>query len=159
MAALTKSVIRGLVGNPIIVGLAAGALWRLCGIPFSGLLADLVGRLADVASTLALFVLGMTLRRYGLRGNFRAGLALTGLKLLVMPALALALARAVSLSPGVAKVAVIAAACPTGVTPFLVAGRFRTGEGLASNVITLSTVFGVVSIAFWLQAAGWLLGP
>lgn len=159
MAALTGSVIRSLAGNPIIVGLAAGALWRLSGLPFAGLPADLVGRLADVASTLALFVLGMTLRRYGLRGNFRAGLALTGLKLLVMPALVLALARVVSLPPAIAKVAVIAAACPTGVTPFLVAGRFRTGEGLASNVITLSTVFGVVSVAFWLQAVEWSLWP
>jgi predicted permease len=157
--ALAKSLGRNLVGNPIVIGLAAGALWRLSGLPFAGLPADLVGRLADVASTLALFVLGMTLRRYGVRGNIRAGLVLTGLKLLIMPALVLVLARAVSLSPTAAKVAVIAAACPTGVTPFLVAGRFRTGEGLASNAITLSTVFAVASVAFWLRAVEWLQGP
>jgi malonate transporter len=156
--ALAKSLGRNLAGNPIVIGLAAGALWRLSGLPLSGLPADLVGRLADVASTLALFALGMTLRRYGIRGNTRAGLVLTVLKLLVMPALVLILARAVALSPLAAKVAVIAAACPTGVTPFIVAGRFKTGEGLASNAITLSTVLAVVSIAFWLQAVDWLQG-
>lgn len=157
--ALAKSLGRNLAANPIVIGLAAGALWRLSGLPFTGLPADLVGRLADVASTLALFALGMTLRRYGIRGNIRAGLVLTGLKLLVMPALVLILARAVALSPVAAKVAVIAAACPTGVTPFIVAGRFRTGEGLASNAITLSTVFALISVAFWLHAVDWLQGP
>ncbi len=50
---------------------------------------------------------------------------------------------------------VIAAACPTGVTPFLVAGRFRTGEGLASTTITISTVLAVASVAFWLTVVGW----
>jgi len=57
--------------------------------------------------------------------------------------------------PGPAKVAVIASACPTGVTAFLVAGRFRTGEALASNAITLSTIAGVVTVAFWLHVLEW----
>ena len=45
--------------------------------------------------------------------------------------------------------------CPTGVTPFLVAGRFRTGEGLASTTITISTVLAVVSVTFWLHVVQW----
>ncbi|MGO8834567.1 MAG: AEC family transporter [Roseiarcus sp.] len=159
VAALARSVGRSLASNPIIIGLAAGALWRFSGLPFGGLPGDIVGRLADVASPLALFVLGMTLRRYGVRGHIAAGLTLTALKLVVMPALVLILARAVSLSPTAAKVAVLAAACPTGVTPFLVAARFRTGEGLASNVISLSTIFAIASVAFWLRAVEWGLPP
>ena len=65
------------------------------------------------------------------------------------------LAHLVGLAPVTAKVAVIAAACPTGVTPFLVAGRFKTGEALASNAITLSTILAVASVAFWLHAVEW----
>ncbi|HZP19694.1 MAG TPA: AEC family transporter [Bauldia sp.] len=149
-AAIARSVAMNLVENPIVVGMAAGALWRFAGIPFDGFPAALVNRLADVASTLALFAMGMSLRRYGIRGNVPAGLVLTGLKLLLMPALVLVIARLVGLPEIPAKVAVIAAACPTGVTPFLVAGRFRTGEGLASNAITLSTLLAVVSVTVWL---------
>jgi predicted permease len=154
-AGQAATIAKGLVGNPIIIGLAAGALWRVSGIPFVGLPADLISRLADVASTLALFAMGMSLRRYGIRGNIRAGVLLTVLKLLVMPALVLLLARAIALPSVAAKVVVIAAACPTGVTPFLVAGRFRTGEGLASNAITISTVLAVATIAFWLHVVDW----
>ena len=74
-----------------------------------------------------------------------------------MPALVLLLARLVDLAPSVAKVAVIAAACPTGVTPYLVAGRFKTDEALASNAITLSTILAIASAAFWLRAVEWVL--
>ncbi len=156
VGALLRSIAENLVRNPIVIGLAAGLAWRLSGVPLSGLPADLVNRLADVAGTLALFALGMTLKRYGIRGNVSAGFALTVLKLLAMPALLLLFARLVGLPPVAAKVAVIAAACPTGVTPFLVAGRFRTGEGLASTTITLSTALAVVSAALWLNVIGWL---
>ena len=125
-------------------------------MPLSGLPADIVNRLADVASTLALFAMGMSLKKYGFRGHAIPGLLLTFLKLMVMPALVLLFARLVGLPPIPTQVVVIAAACPTGVTPFLVAGRFRTGEGLASTTITISTVLAVVSVAFWLHVVEWL---
>ena len=155
-AAIAGSISRNLIANPIIVGLAAGTIWRVSGIPFSGLPSELVNRLADVASTLALFAMGMSLRKYGIRGNIGPGLVLTFLKLIAMPALVLLLARLVGLPAIPTKVAVIAAACPAGVTPFIVAGQFRTGEGLASNTITISTVLAVASVAFWLNVIEWL---
>jgi len=154
---IAAAVAKTVLFNPIVIGLAAGGLWRLSGVPFAGLPADLISRLADVAGTLALFAMGMSLRRYGVRRNVGAGLVLTLVKLLVMPALVLLLARAIDLPPVAARVMVIAAACPTGVTPFLVAGQFRTGEALASNTITVSTILAVASVAFWLHAVDWLL--
>ena len=155
-SAVAQSIVENLLANPIVIGMVAGVAWRLSGIVLSGLVADLVNRLADVASTLALFAMGMTLRKYGVRGRVIAGLVLTFLKLMLMPAVVLALALLVGLPSFAAKVVVIAAACPTGVTPFLVAGRFRTGEGLASTTITISTILAVVSVAFWLRVVEWL---
>ncbi len=146
-----RNLMLTLVRNPIMIGLAVGTLWRVSGIPYAGVPAVLIGRLADVTSTLALFAMGMSLSRYGIHGNIRAAVVLSLLKLLVMPALAWGLAILIGLPPLATKVAVIAAACPTGVTPFLVAGRFKTGEGLASNVLTVSTVLAVATITFWLH--------
>jgi malonate transporter and related proteins len=151
-----RSVAEHLVTNPIVIGLVAGLVWRLSGLPLVGLTAELTNRIADVAATLALFAMGMSLKSYGIRGHVAAGLVLTMLKLIVMPALTLLLIRLMGVPPMAAKVAVIAAACPTGVTPFLVAGRFRTGEGLASTTITMSTVLAVVSVAVWLKIVEWL---
>lgn len=155
-SAVLGSVVRNLIANPIVIGLVAGVLWRVSGFSLQGLPADLVGRIADVAATLALFAMGMSLKAYGIRGHVAAGLALTVLKLMIMPALTLLLVRAVGVPPTAAEVAVIAAACPTGVTPFLVAGRFRTGEALSSTTITISTILAVVSVTMWLKIVDWL---
>jgi len=152
-----RNVLVTLVRSPIIIGMLAGAAWRAFGLPFTGLPAVLAGRLADIASTLALFAMGMGLWRYGVRGNIRAGLLLSALKLLVQPALVLLLVRTIAPMPASwARVAVLAAACPTGVNAYLVAARFKTGEALASNAISLSTALAVLTISFWIKMVGWL---
>jgi malonate transporter len=155
--ARARNVLVTLGRSPIIIGMIAGAVWHLLGLPFTGLPAVLAGRLADVASTVALFAMGMGLWRYGIRGNIRAGLLLSALKLLVQPALVLILIRTVAPMPASwAKVAVLAAACPTGVNAYLVAARFKTGEALASNAITLSTALAVLTISLWIQVIAWV---
>jgi predicted permease len=151
----TQAIVRGLalnlVRNPLVIALVLGVLWHVTGAPLAGLPRIMVDRVADVASTLALFAMGMSLRNYGIRGNIRAGLVLAVLKLLLMPALVLVTARyLIPLPPVWTKVAVIAAACPTGVNAYVVAGRFRTGEALASNAITISTAGAVFSMMLWL---------
>jgi predicted permease len=152
-----RNVLFTLVRSPIIIGMLAGAGWHGFGLPFTGLPAVLAGRLADIASTLALFAMGMGLWRYGVRGNIRAGLLLSALKLLVQPALVLLLVRTIApMPPSWARIAVLAAACPTGVNAYLVAARFKTGEALASNAISLSTALAVLTISFWIQVVGWL---
>ncbi len=150
------NVARSLATNPIIIGIVVGALWRLGGLPLTGLVGTLTKDIAGVAGPLALLAMGMTLRRYGIRRNVPAGLALAVLKLMVMPALVLLFTRFVAMPPVWAKVAVVAAACPTGVNSYLVASRFRTGEALASNAIALSSGLAVLSTAFWLQVVEWV---
>ncbi len=150
-----RALVRGLgvnlIRNPLMIALALGALWHLTGVPLGGLPRAMVDRVADVASTLALFAMGMSLRNYGIRGNVGAGLVLAVLKLFLMPALVfVATHYVVPLPPVWAKVAVVAAASPTGVNAYIVAARFRTGEALASNAITISTAGAVLSMMVWL---------
>jgi malonate transporter len=149
--ALLRGLGLNLARNPLIIGLVLGALWHVVGVPLGGLPRTIVDRIADVAATLALFAMGMSLRNYGIRGHIQAGLVLAALKLLLMPALVLVTARyLVPMPPVWIKVAVVAAACPTGVNAYIVAARFRTGEALASNAITISTALAVVSMTLWL---------
>lgn len=149
--ALVRGLGLNLARNPLIIGLILGALWHLLGVPLDGLPRTMVDRIADVAATLALFAMGMSLRNYGIRGHIQAGLVLAALKLLLMPALVLVATHyLVPMPPVWAKVAVVAAACPTGVNAYIVAARFRTGEALASNAITISTAIAVLSMTLWL---------
>ena len=155
--AIAANLASGLVKNPIIIGLALGLLWRVTGLPIAGPAGTVLTRIADVASTLALISVGMTLRRYGISRNVPQALAVGAIKLVAMPAVVfLLVAFVIPLPVEWARAIVIAAACPTGVNAYLVANRFGTGEALASNAITLTTGLAVVSVAVWLNVVAWL---
>lgn len=154
---IARNIGRALLVNPVILGLIAGLAWRLTGWSIEGPAGNIVARLGDVAATLALFTVGMNLRRYGIAGHIGAALACSFIKLIVMPALVfLLVATVIHLPPAWAKGIVIAAGCPTGVNAYIVANRFKTGEGLASSSITITTALAVVTIAFWLKMVEWL---
>jgi malonate transporter and related proteins len=111
--------------------------------------------IADTAPAAALFALGMTLRRYGLAAD-AAPLAVTAvLKLCIQPGLVFILAFHVLAMPPVwAAVAVIFAACPSGVNGYLLAQRYHMGVANASAAIAITTLLSVVSLSFWI----WMLG-
>jgi predicted permease len=154
---IARTIIRALLVNPIVLGLFAGLAWRLTGWPLEGPLGAIVIRISDVAATLALFAVGMNLRRYGVTGHAGAALACSFIKLVLMPAMVfLLVATVIHLPSAWARGIVIAAGCPTGVNAYLVASRFKTGEGLASSAITITTALAVVTIAFWLHMAEYL---
>ena len=88
-----------------------------------------VDALAGIAGPLALFAMGLGLRRFGISGNVRLALVLSVLKLFLMPAAALAMAWLFGLPPLTAKVAVATAALPAGINTYLIAVQFGTGQG------------------------------
>ena len=139
-----------LVKNPLILGIAAGFLIRLTGVPFGGLPKAVVDQLADASSPLSLFALGLGLRRYGLRGNLSSGLVASAIKLLLMPAVVFCAVRLAGLPPLWVAVATTMAACPTGANVFMFSARFGVGHGLSSTGITLSTLLAVLTMTGWI---------
>lgn len=149
-ASVFVALLRNLARNPIIIGILAGLLWRLTGLPLPNVAMRLIDALANVAAPVALFAIGLSLLRFGLSGNVGNAIGLALIKLFVMPAVALVLAKLFGLPPLTGKVAVMAAALPSGVNPFLIASQFGIGQALASNATTVATAASVLSIAFWL---------
>jgi predicted permease len=145
-----RSFLGKVFANPLILGILGGLVWRFSGLPLPALAGRLIDALADIAAPVALFAMGLGLGRFGISGNVRPALMLSVLKLFLMPSVALALALAFGLPPQTAKVAVVAAALPSGVNSYLIAVQFGTGQALASNQLTIATAFAVVTTAFWL---------
>ncbi|WP_265517988.1 AEC family transporter [Nitratireductor luteus] len=149
---------RKMFSNPLIIGIVCGLLWRFIGMEMPSLMSRLVDSLANVAGPVALFAMGLGLRRYGISGNVKPAMAVAFLKLFLMPAAALVLAKLIGLPPMSAKVVVAAASLPTGVNPYLIASQFGTGQALASNTTTIGTALAVLTTAFWLSIAQWVFG-
>ncbi|MCT7375281.1 AEC family transporter [Chelativorans salis] len=157
-AGAVRDFVRSMASSPLIVGIAAGLLWRLSGMEMPSLMTRLVDALANVAGPVALFAMGLGLRRYGITGNVRPALAVAALKLFLMPGLALVMAKLTGLPPMSAKVVVAAASLPSGVNPYLIAMRFGTGQALSSNAMSIGTAAAVLTTAFWLSVAEWVFG-
>lgn len=153
-----RSFFRKMFSNPLIIGIMAGWVWRIADLPLPALAVRLVDALANIAGPVALFAMGLGLCRFGISGNVRPALALSALKLLLMPAVALGLVWLFGLPPLSAKVAVVAAALPSGVNSYLIATQFGTGQALASNQMTIATACAVVTTAFWLTVVVYVFG-
>lgn len=147
-----------LFSNPLIIGILSGLLWRMAGFPMPAMGSRFIDAFAGIAGTVALFSMGLGLRKFGISGNVKPALALAALKLVLLPAATLATVLAVGLPPLTATVMVVAASMPTGVNPYLIATRFGTGQVLASNTMTVSTILAALTTGFWLAVAQRVFG-
>lgn len=148
-----RAFLRQIFTNPLIIGIAGGWLWRLTGLPLPGVAASLTDALANVAGTVALFAMGLGLRKFGVSGHVMPAITLAMVKLMLMPAVALGMAWLVGLPPLTAKITVAAASLPSGVNSYLIATQFGTGQALASNALTIATALAFLTTAFWLAVA------
>ncbi|WP_321344246.1 AEC family transporter [Breoghania sp.] len=148
-------ITRNLLTNPIVIGIICAVAWRLTGQPIPELPANVIKQLAGATIPVALFSLGMSLRRYGIRGNVAPAILVSILKVIVMPALVWTSTTYVfHLPPLWVQVATLTAACPTGVNGYLFAASFGTGHALSANTISLTTATSIVSIGFWMHFVG-----
>lgn len=142
--------LRKLAANSIVIGIFVGLVWRFTGQPIPRFLMLFIDAFANAAVPVALFAMGLSLRKFGIGNHLAPVMWLAGFKLLLMPAAALVIALLLQMPPLSAKVAVIAAAIPSGINPYLIATRFGTGQALTANTMTSSTAFAVVTTVFWL---------
>ena len=146
---------RRLLLNPILMSIFAGLLWRATGLGLGGAAKTIIDMLSSAAIPCALIAMGLALRRYGLHSDIKLSLMVTGMKLILHPALVYLFAmRVFAMPPAWAGVAVLFAAMPSGVNSYLFAERYNVGVGLSSGTIALSTGLSVFTTLFWL----WVLG-
>ena len=150
-----STLVRRVLVNPIIVGILLGSAAR----PVAGAIPDplwrMVEMLGDAAVPCALFAMGVALRRYGFESGWPVPALISVLKLGLHPLLVYLLAtRVFSMPPAWAGVAVLFAACPSGVNAYLFAERYGEGVAQASSAIALSTALGIVTTLLWLQVLG-----
>lgn len=137
--------------NPIFVALMAGLLWKLLPISVPELPEQILKTLAQCASACALFALGMSIHRLGIRGHMGPiSLVVTG-KLLLHPLAVWVLATFVfDMPPLFTAVATMFAAMPIGINSYLLASKYQAGEATVASSIALSTLLAAGSALFWL---------
>lgn len=148
---------RNTVIHPVVLPVVAGLLWNTTGLGIHPIVDEGLTTLASAVVPVCLVLIGVTLAAYGVRGRVRGALALSALKLLLMPALVLLVAKFVFGLEGLPlQVIVVMASLPAGSNALIFAQRYETLQAEATAAIVLSTVAFAATASLWIALLRWL---
>ena len=150
MAAKLKKSIRGIVTNPILLGIAAGFAWSLLGLPMPAMLNKTLSSVAGLTSPLALLVIGAGFKGRKALGYLRPTAAATVVKLMLLPALFLPLAVHFGFTDE--KLVALLVMLGSISTPacYVMAKQMGHEGVLTGSVCVTTTLFSAFSLTFWL---------
>jgi malonate transporter len=142
-----------LARNPLVIACVAGFAWQLGGWPMPEPAAHLLELLAGSALPLGLLAVGAGLRLTGGALPLPALAWWLGVKLAVLPMLALALAHAAGLSPMERTVAVVMAAVPTAPSAYILAAQMNGRGAPVALLISSGTLLAALTLPLWIAIA------
>jgi malonate transporter and related proteins len=146
--------------HPVIPSIFAGLLWgeltaHVPGLGTPVVVDRILQALATAAPPCGLIMAGASLAHVGIRAHWQIATVATALKLALMPLIVWASGRWLfTLDPLWLTVATLNAAMPAGANVYLVAQLYRTGVGLATNAVVISTGLSVLTLSATLLLLG-----
>lgn len=146
-----RTTVRNTIIHPVVLPVLAGMAWNATDWPLPPVVDEVLQLLGTAVVPLCLVLIGMSLAYYGVKGRVRGAVALSLAKLVVLPALVLAVAHwGFGLTGLPLSVIVMVAALPVGSNALIFSQRYETLEAEATAAIVLST------LAYSLTAPAWL---
>jgi hypothetical protein len=148
--AALKKALKGIVTNPIILGIAAGLVWTLLDIPQPQILQKTVSSLSATATPLGLMALGTSFDLKKALGRWKPAFAATAVKLVLLAALFLPIAVAMGVRDDKLVAALAMLASPTTVSSFVMARSMGHEGTLTASTVMLTTFFSILTLTLWL---------
>lgn len=147
---LLLSTGKGIVTNPIILGIACGLLWALLKLPMPEILGKTVDGIAGLATPLGLMAMGASFNmQKAFRSAKAAGLA-ASIKLIVLCTIFIPAAAAMGFRQEKLAAILIMCGSPTTVSSYVMARSMGHEGTLTSSTIMLTTLFCALTLTFWL---------
>jgi hypothetical protein len=151
MIATSRSVLRAMFSNALVIGIALGAIVNLTGLTIPAAVTAAVELIARSALPAALFGLGGVLVRYRPEGDMRAIAFVTVVALIVHPSITFALAAWFDLPQQGLRAAVLTASMPPGVNAYVFADMYGRARRVAASSVLFATAATVITAWAWLQ--------
>jgi len=135
--------------NPLIIASILGTIWAAFQIPMPQFLAKPLDTLGDMASPLALMMLGGQFDFGRLRGNLKPAMFVTAMRLVIIPALTLPLAAWMGFRGPEMGAIFILMCSPTAVSSFIMADSMGCDGELAGQLIVLTTFCSAFTLFGW----------
>jgi malonate transporter len=152
-----RSTLRNTLVHPVVLPVLAGMVWNATGLGLPPVVDEVLELLGSAVVPLCVVLIGMSLAYYGVRGGVRVATVLALVKLLLLPAIVLAVAYgAFGLRGLPLEVIVMMAALPVGSNALIFAQRYNALEAETTATIVFSTLGFAITAPLWLALLAWL---
>ncbi len=146
-----KSLTIGIFTNPIMIAAVAGFGLVILGIELPTVILDTVSDISSMTTPLALIVLGAGFTLSGVKKYWKVLSWTVLLRLLVVPAVILAIASYLGFEGEELVSTLILFASPTAVSSFTMAKNYNANEELAGQVVVVTTLFSMFTLSLFLS--------
>lgn len=145
-----KKSIRGVVTNPIILGIVAGLVSALLRIEYPVIISKTINNIAVLASPLALLGLGMGFNGRKALAKIKPTLVCSFMKLVLWPALFLGPATLFGFQGEKMVAILVMLGSPTTASCYIMAKNMKHEGVLTSSVVVATTFLSSITLTFWL---------
>lgn len=147
---LWLGTLKGIVTNPIILGIAAGLLWSALKLPMPFILEKTVSNIGAVATPLGLMAMGATFDLHKASAKVKPAAVAAGMKLVGFAAVFLPLAVMLGFRREELVAILVMLGSATTVSCFVMAKNMGHEGVLTSSVVMLTTLFSGFTLTVWL---------
>lgn len=147
---LLKKTLRGIVTNPIILGILVGMIWSVLRLPRPAILEKTVASLSAVATPLGLMAMGASFDIKKAGAGLRPALGAGAIKLIGLCALFLPAAVALGFRQEELVAILVMLGSATTVSCYVMARSMGHEGVLSASVVALTTCGSAFTLTFWL---------
>lgn len=145
-----KNTLKGIVTNPILIGIAAGLLWSAFRVPMPLIAAKTVSNIGSIATPMGLIAMGASFDFQKARTKLSPAITAAFLKLIGFAALFLPLAVSFGFREEKLVAILVMLGSATTVSSFVMAKNMGHEGTLSSSVVLLTTMFSAFTLTGWL---------
>ena len=147
---LIRKTLKGIVTNPIILGILAGVIWSGFQLPCPQILIKTVDNLGKLATPLGLMAMGAAFDMKKAFGKIKPAVTAAALKLVGWCAVFLPIAVLLGFREEELIAILVMLGSATTVSSYVMARNMGHEGVLSSSIVMLTTFFSAFSLTFWL---------
>ena len=137
--------------SPMVWPTVLGFIFAAYAIPVPKPVNAFLVILGTALAPCALFAIGASIDLEHIRHDLRRIVVLTVVKLLALPFVVFAIARAIGMDPFFVVAATVCASVPTAKNVYFLASEYKVGEKSAAAMISATTVAAIATITLWIM--------
>lgn len=149
-------VLKQIVFNPLVSSCVIGSLMQIMGVQFPEVINSMMHSLGRAALPLGLLCIGAALQLNSIKGEFAPILVASGMKLILLPLVALIVLTIFDLKGPELVVGLLMLVLPTATSSYILSRQLNGNAHLMAGIIAIQTITAMVTIPIVLTLGDFL---